>query len=60
MDLADKTPIEGTVSRARVAMVRLLIECLQDPLDPEPLREAAAVQDMIRDDLAAVGLTSRA
>ena len=41
-------------TRARVVMQQLLLRCVTDPLDPEPLRAAYEMQRMLADDLSGV------
>ena len=41
------------VYRARHVMETLILDCLHDPMEPAPLRAAADVQNMLRDDVAA-------
>lgn len=43
----------AVLSRARVVMAQLLLRCVQDPLDPEPLQAAYDIQRMLTEDLAA-------
>lgn len=43
----------AVLSRARVVMQQLLLRCVQDPLDPEPLQAAYDIQQMLTEDLAA-------
>ena len=53
---AESDPVTAdlaVLSRARVVMAQLLLRCVQDPLDPEPLRAAYDVQKMLTEDLAA-------
>ena len=42
------------LTRARVVMQQLLLRCVTDPLDPEPLRVAYEMQCMLADDLSGV------
>ena len=44
----------AVLTRARVVMQQLLLRCVKDPLDPEPLRTAYEMQLMLADDLAGV------
>lgn len=53
---AESDPVTAdlaVLSRARVVMQQLLLRCVQDPLDPEPLQAAYDVQQMLTEDLAA-------
>ena len=43
----------AVLSRAQVVMQQLLLRCVQDPLDPEPLQAAYDVQQMLTEDLVA-------
>jgi hypothetical protein len=43
----------AVLSRARVVMQQLLLRCVQEPLDPEPLQAAYDIQQMLTEDLAA-------
>lgn len=55
--LVDEPPqqqIDSTiVHRARTVMETLILNCLNDPMEPAPLRAAADVQGMLLDDVAA-------
>ena len=44
----------AVLTRARVVMQQLLLRCVTDPLDPEPLRAAYEMQLMLADDLSGV------
>ena len=44
----------AVLTRARVVMQQLLLRCVMDPLDPEPLRAAYEMQLMLADDLSGV------
>lgn len=44
----------AVLTRARVVMQQLLLRCVTDPLDPEPLRAAYQMQLMLADDLSGV------
>jgi hypothetical protein len=50
----------AVLSRARVVMHQLLLRCLQDPLNPEPLRAAHNIQQLLTDDVAAAQTRLRA
>lgn len=53
---AETDPVTADLAvliRARVVMQQLLLRCVQDPLDPEPLQAAYDIQQMLTDDLAA-------
>lgn len=43
----------AVLSRDRVVMRQLLLRCVQDPLNPEPLQAAYNLQQMLTEDLAA-------
>lgn len=44
----------AVLTRARVVMQQLLLRCVTNPLDPEPLRAAYEMQCMLTDDLSGV------
>ena len=44
----------AVLTRARVVMQQLLLGCVKDPLNPEPLRTAYEMQLMLADDLDGV------
>ena len=44
----------AVLTLARVVMQQLLLRCVMDPLDPEPLRAAYEMQLMLADDLSGV------
>lgn len=44
----------AVLTRARVVMQQMLLRCITDPLDPEPLKAAYDMQRMLAEDLAAV------
>ena len=44
----------AVLTRARVVMQQMLLRCVTDPLDPEPLRAAYEMQLMLADDLSGV------
>ena len=44
----------AVLTRARVVMQQLLLRCVTNPLDPEPLRAAYEMQCMLADDLSGV------
>ena len=44
----------AVLTRARVVMQQLLLRCVTDPLDPEPLQAAYEMQLMLADDLSDV------
>ena len=44
----------AVLTRARVVMQQLLLRCVTNPLDPEPLRAAWEMQCMLADDLSGV------
>lgn len=57
IDSASVDPITAdltVLTRARVVMQTLLLRCVTNPLDPEPLATAYEVQRMLTDDLSAV------
>ena len=50
----------AVLSRARVVMQQLLLQCVQDPLDPRPLQAAYDVQQLLTEDLVAARMRLRA
>ena len=44
----------AVLSRARIVMQQMLLRCIVDPLDPEPLRAAYDIQLMLAEDVATV------
>ncbi len=52
-DIDPVTADLAVLSRARIIMQQLLLRCVQEPLDPEPLQAAYDVQQMLTEDLVA-------